>query len=430
MKTLWVDAGHGAAGDMLLAALLDAGADLAAVRRGLRGIPVEPVELELTGVRRHGLRASLITVHAPDTEMTRNLGDITSILSSADLLDPVREFALAVFGRLADAEARVHGVPTGEIGFHEVGALDAIADVTGCALALHSLGLLQPSIRVVSPVAVGSGTAQTAHGPVMVPPPAVLQLLTDAGAPIRGHTAPMELCTPTGAALLAILATGWGPAPDCTALAVGIGAGRHDPPDHPNVLRVLVGERSGSADWALTGMSRIEATIDDLDPRLWPDVLEALCAAGASDAWCTPVLMRKGRPGHVLTALVPADCLDGVCRAMFEQTTTLGLCVSSVQRRSLRRDQVEVSVAGTSVSVKRGLLGDRVVTVQPEYDDIRVAARRSGQPLADVLTEARHAAREGFSAAASADGPGSREPPEGLVAAGDTTQPPAGTLDR
>jgi pyridinium-3,5-bisthiocarboxylic acid mononucleotide nickel chelatase len=140
--------------------------------------------------------------------------------------------------------------------------------------------------------------------------------------------------------------------------------------------------------------------------------------------------MRKGRRGHVLTALVPADCLDGVCRAMFEQTTTLGLRVSSVQRRSLRRDQVEVSVAGTSVSVKRGLLGDRVVTVQPEYDDIRAAARRGGQPLADVLTEARHAAREGFTAAAGAGGTGSREPPEGLVAAGDSTQPPAEALDR
>jgi uncharacterized protein (TIGR00299 family) protein len=411
LRTIWVDACHGAAGDMLLAALLDAGADLTAVRRGLRAIPVEPVELELAGVHRHGLRASLVTVHAPDTQVTRNLGDIVSILSRADLPGPVREFALAVFARLADAEARVHGTSTDEIGFHEVGALDAIADVTGCALALHSLGLLQPCIRVVSPVAVGSGTAQTAHGPVSVPPPAVLQLLAEAKAPIRGHTAPAELCTPTGAALLATLATQWGSVPDCTPLAVGIGAGRRDPDEYPNVLRVLVGERSGSADWALSSMSRIDATIDDLDPRLWPDVLEALHAAGASDAWCTPVLMRKGRPGHLLSALVEADWLDAVCRAMFEQTTTLGLRISAVQRRSLRRDQVEVCVAGTQVSVKRGLLGDRVVTVQPEYEDIRAAARHSGQPVAELLAEARNAARDGC---ASAVDPGAAARPARL----------------
>jgi pyridinium-3,5-bisthiocarboxylic acid mononucleotide nickel chelatase len=243
LRTIWVDASHGAAGDMLLAALLDAGADLAAVRKGLGGIPVEPVSLELTGVRRHGLRAALVTVHAPDTEVTRNLADIVSILSDAKLLEPVRSFALQVFSRLALAEARVHGVAPEEIVFHEVGALDAIADVTGCALALNTLGLLQPCNRVVSPVAVGSGTASTAHGLVPVPTPAVLQLLTDAKAPIRGHSAPMELCTPTGAALLVTLATGWGPAPSCTALAVGVGAGRREPQDHPNVLRVLVGEQ-------------------------------------------------------------------------------------------------------------------------------------------------------------------------------------------
>jgi pyridinium-3,5-bisthiocarboxylic acid mononucleotide nickel chelatase len=261
LRTVWVDASHGAAGDMLLAALVDAGADLAAVREGLGGIPVEPVELELTGVRRHSLRASLVTVHAPDTEVTRNLADIVFIVSHANLVEPVRTFALEVFSRLAHAEARVHGVSSDEIGFHEVGALDAIADVTGCALALHSLGLLQPCVRVVSPVAVGSGTASTAHGLVPVPAPAVLELLTDAKAPIRGHSAPVELCTPTGAALLVTLATEWGPAPSCTAVAVGVGAGRRQPQDHPNVLRVLVGEQSGHADWTLAGMSRIDATI-------------------------------------------------------------------------------------------------------------------------------------------------------------------------
>jgi uncharacterized protein (DUF111 family) len=204
----------------------------------------------------------------------------------------------------------------------------------------------------------------------------------------------MELCTPTGAALLTTLATSWGPPPDCVPLAVGVGAGSADPPGHPNVLRVVVGESTAAGPgWAVTDMCRIDATIDDLDPRLWPDVLETLRGAGAADAWCTPALMRKGRPGQVLSALAEPDRLDLVCRAVFEQTTTLGLRISPVQRRSLSRDQVNVPVGDSVISVKRGLLGGRVVNVQPEYEEVRAAAARTGRPVADLLAEARAAAQ-------------------------------------
>jgi uncharacterized protein (TIGR00299 family) protein len=377
---------------MLLAALLDAGASLAAVRAGLGGIGTEHMDVTVSPVRRHGLRAALATVRAPRSQVTRNLADITALVSGAGLPDEVRDFSVAVFERLARAEAHVHGVGVPEVSFHEVGALDAIADVTGCAIALHTLGLLRSPTRVVSPVAVGSGPARSAHGPLPVPVPATLQILTEAGAPLRSHPAAMELCTPTGAALLATVATNWGPVPDCRPLTVGVGAGRADPRGHPNVLRVLVGEPAGPADWALTDMCRIDATIDDLDPRLWPDVLDALRAAGAVDAWCTPALMRKGRPGHVLSALAEADRLDVVCHAVFEQTTTLGVRISAVQRRSLPRDEVAAVVGGVVVSVKRGHLGDRVVNLQPEYDDLRAAAARTGRPIADLLAEARAAA--------------------------------------
>jgi uncharacterized protein (DUF111 family) len=188
------------------------------------------------------------------------------------------------------------------------------------------------------------------------------------------------------------MATAWGTAPACTVLAMGMGAGAADPSGHPNVLRVLVGEEAKQASWASADMCRIDATIDDLDPRLWPDVLDELHSAGAADAWCTAALMRKGRPGHVLSALAGADALDAVCQAIFRQTTTLGIRVSAVQRRSLRRDQIAVSVAGAQVSIKRGLLGDAVVTTQPEYEDVRAAAQLSGRPVAEVLAEAR---REG-----------------------------------
>ncbi len=394
-RVLWVDAGNGAAGDMLLAALLDAGADLDAVRRGLRGLAVEPVQVEPRAVRRHGMRALHAGVRAPRAGVSRNLADVTAILERAALPPEVRAFAVAVFERLARAEARVHGVAVADIHFHEVGALDAIADVTGCALALHDLGLLAPgTVRVVSPVAAGSGTVRAAHGTLPVPVPAVLELLTEAGAPLRAHPAVMELCTPTGAALLATLATGWGPVPDCVPRATGTGAGTADPESHPNVLRVLVGDATdaGGAGWTTAELRRVDATIDDLDPRLWPDVLEALRAAGAADAWCAPALMRKGRPGQVLSVLADPDRLDAVCGVVFEQTTTLGVRISAVERRSLRRDRVEVRVGGAVVGVKRGLLGDRVVTLQPEYDEARAAAEAAGRPVADVLAEARRLA--------------------------------------
>jgi pyridinium-3,5-bisthiocarboxylic acid mononucleotide nickel chelatase len=397
VRALWVDAGNGAAGDMLLAALLDAGADLEAVRSGLRGLAVGPLEVEVAPVRRHGLRALHADVRVPPDDVSRNLADVTAILSAGSLPPAVEEFALAVFTRLARAEARVHGVDVSRIHFHEVGALDAIADVTGCALALHGLDLLGPATRVVSPVAAGSGVVRAAHGPLPVPVPAVLELLTEAGAPMRSHPAAMELCTPTGAALLATLATDWGPLPDCVPAAVGAGAGTADPEGHPNIVRVVVGSASSpaSADWASAELHRVDSTIDDLDPRVWPDVLEELRAAGAADAWCSPALMRKGRPGQVLSVLVGPERLDAVCRVVFERTTSLGVRVSSVERRSLRRDRVEVDVGGAVVGVKRGLLGDRVVTAQPEYDEARAAALASGRPVHEILAEARKLATDG-----------------------------------
>jgi hypothetical protein len=385
---LWVDAGNGAAGDMLLAALLDAGADLDGVRAGLSTLPVERIELALEPVRRHGLRGAALTVRVSDTSTERHLADVVTIITGARLPEPVRAFALATFHRLAAAEARVHGIGPEEVHFHEVGALDAIADVVGCALALHQLGLLEVPRRIVSPVAVGSGTVRSAHGSLPVPAPAVLELLTGAGAPIRAHQAEFELCTPTGAALLATLATGWGAVPDCVPRAVGVGAGRADPASHPNLLRVLVGQaRTAAPDWQEGTLYQLETTVDDLDPRIWPDLLDQLRAVGAADAWCAAVLMRKGRPGQVLTVLAEADRVDLLCRIVFEQTTTLGIRVGQVRRRSLRRDQVEVPVGGGVVHVKRGFLGDRLVTRQPEYDDLVAQARRTGTPMARLLAE-------------------------------------------
>lgn len=396
-RVVWIDAGQGAAGDMLLAALLDLGADEAAVRAGLARLPVEPVSLHVSEVRRFGLRARHVRVTVPDRAAERTLREVLAVVDAAGLAPEVRCFAAAVFTRLAEAEAAVHGLPVGAVHLHEVGALDAIADVVGCGLALHSLGLLaaDPPVRfVVSPVAVGSGAVRTAHGVLPVPAPAVLRLLV--GAPIAGHHAAQELCTPTGAALLAELAGAWGPLPGCVPVRVGVGAGARDPAGHPNVLRVVLGDEVAGVGAAPRPepLVVVEATVDDLDPRLWPDVLDALRAAGAADAWCVPVVGRKGRPGHVLTALAAPDRVEAISLAVFAHTSTLGLRRYPVERLALDRDEVTVSYRGHPVAVKRGLLGGRVRSVQPEYDDVRRAAAATGEPVRRVLEEARRLAGE------------------------------------
>ena len=402
MRTLWIDAGNGAAGDMLLGALLDAGADLATVRDGLAGLAVEPVDVERHEVRRGGLRATQARVRAAESRVQRRLHDVRAVIAAAGLPQPVTTFAAEVFVRLAGAEARVHGVTMEEVHFHEVGALDAIADVVGCALALHDLGLLDPEVEcTVSPVATGSGSVDTAHGRLPVPPPAVLELLVAAGAPMAPHPEARELCTPTGAALLATLASGWGPPPAGTPRAVGVGAGAADLSGHANVVRVVVGkvsphepppEAGTAGPWQEETLWLVETTVDDMDPRLWPDLLVRLRDAGAADAWCTPALMRKGRPGQVLSVLVPPDLSDAVCRLVFTETPTLGVRTRPVRRRALPRDQVTVEVAGGQVRVKRGWLDGRPVTVQPEYDDAATLAHRTGLPVAEVIDTARQAA--------------------------------------
>ncbi|MEV6832298.1 nickel pincer cofactor biosynthesis protein LarC [Amycolatopsis sp. NPDC051102] len=392
MTVGWIDAGNGCAGDMLLAALVDAGADFDGVLAGLSRLRIDDVRLTEQVVRRHGLRARQVVVEAPETRHARHLPEILELIGSAALPGAAERFATAVFGRLAEAEAAVHGIEPERVHFHEVGALDAIVDIVGCALGLDALGLLD-ALVTVSPIAVGGGTVTAAHGRLTVPPPAVLALLTGAAAPVAAHPAARELCTPTGAALLVTLAGAYGPMPACVPLRVGVGAGTADPPGHANVVRVVVGTAVAAAPaWVSTAMTVVETTVDDLDPRLWPEILATLRSAGAADAWCAPVTAPKGRPGVVLTALAAGDRVDGVCAAVFAHTSTLGVRLSPVERRALPRDSVTVDYRGTPVSVKRGFLHGEVVTTQPEYEEVKAAAEASGQPLRRVLDEVRAAA--------------------------------------
>ena len=241
----------------------------------------------------------------------------------------------------------------------------------------------------VSPVAVGSGTVETAHGTLPVPPPAVAELLR--GLPTFAGSAPMELCTPTGAALLATLATGWGPQPAMAVDTIGVGAGGRDPEGHANVLRLFTGSATGAT---TAGPLLLECNVDDLDPRVWPAVIAALLEAGASDAWLTPILMKKGRPAHTLSALVDAGRADAVRAAIFAQTTTIGLREQPLTKHALDREMVTVEVDGRPVAVKLARHDGVVVNAQPEYDDVARAAADLGRPVADVLAAATALARK------------------------------------
>ncbi|HEV7653982.1 MAG TPA: nickel pincer cofactor biosynthesis protein LarC [Mycobacteriales bacterium] len=383
----WLDCAAGASGDMFLGVLVDAGVPLATLQAAVDAIGVEPIELRVSTVERHGIGATQVAVHTAEAPAARHWGDIRRLVERAGIPGEVRETALDAFARLARAEAAVHRVAPEDVHFHEVGALDAIADMVGTAAGLHALGLER---LTASPVTLGSGgTARSGHGVIPVPAPAVLALLAEAGAPVRGGPAPYEMCTPTGAALLAATVTGWGPLPGLVPSRTGVGAGGRDPAELPNVLRLVLGEESQPAQAVV-----LETNVDDLDPRLWPDVLDRLLAAGASDAWLSPILMKKGRPAHTLHALCPHATVAAVRAEIFRRTSTLGVREVPVGKTALQRETGAVTVGGERIATKRALLDGRLVNVSVEFEDVRRAADVLGLPVKEVLRAATSAAYE------------------------------------
>ncbi len=379
MTSIWVDASSGASGDMLLGALVGAGVPVEVLQEGIDAVSPEPVGLRVEEVRRGALAATRVHVDVAESHHHRTWRHVRALLDGHDL-------ALAVFERLAVAEAAVHGTTPDEVHFHEVGALDAIADIVGVCAGFAHLGADEVT---VSPIAVGSGTIESAHGTLPVPPPAVAELLR--GVPTFAGPGRTELCTPTGAALLTTVATRWGPQPAMTVEQVGTGAGGRDPEGHANVVRLFVGGGL-EARFAHTSPTEapllLECNVDDLDPRVWPAVIAALLAAGASDAWLTPILMKKGRPAHTLSALVDTGRAPAVRDAIFRQTTTIGLREQPLTKHALEREIVGIEVGGRPVDVKLARHQGVVVNAQPEYDHVVRAATELGRPVNDVLTEA------------------------------------------
>lgn len=380
----WLDCSSGVAGDMLLAALVDAGVPLDTMQHAVDAIAPEPVSLRVEEVRRAALRATQVQVDAVESTTPRTWAQIRDLLDDNLLSADVATRARGAFERLATAEARVHGGRPEDVHFHEVGALDAIADVVGTAAGFAALNLAELH---VSPVALGSGSVSTAHGRLPVPAPAVVELLT--GVPSYGGGAEIELTTPTGAALVTEFATDWGVQPAMAIRRQGVGAGGRDLADQPNVLRLIVGEALRLQPATLL----LETNVDDMDPRLWPPVLTRLLEAGASDAWLTPIVMKKGRLAHTLSVLVDAPALAAVRHAVFVETTTIGLRETVVDKRALDRTERSVEVDGHRVRIKTATLDGLLVNGQPEYDDVVAAARAAGRPIKAVLAEAAAAAR-------------------------------------
>ena len=370
----WLDCSAGVAGDMLLGALVDAGVPLEVLAHAVDALDLG-ITLTATTVTRGGIGATKVEVHAPDDDATSRPWSVVRELVTGRAHD--------VFARLAAAEAQVHRVAVDDVHFHEVGAHDALGDVVGVCAGFAHLGLDRLHCSAVT---LGSGQARGAHGPVPVPGPAVLQLLQ--GLPVQGGRPTWEATTPTGAALLAELVTDWGPLPPMTPTATGCGAGTKDPEGVANVTRLVLGEPAVPTEDLL-----LETNVDDLDPRLWPHVLQRLLDAGASDAWLTPILMKKGRPAHTLSVLCTADRQPGVRAVVFSETSTLGLREQALTKHALERTETVVEVEGQRVRVKHGWLDGREVNAQPEWEDVLAAATALGRPAKQVLREAQRLSR-------------------------------------
>jgi uncharacterized protein (TIGR00299 family) protein len=426
-RVAWFQCAAGTAGDMTLGALVDAGADPDQVAYILQGLGVDGWALKFERTQRGGIAATYADVlihgahelpmhidedqghrHHADhihhghgdghdhgsapaahaehgAEGHRPYRDIRTLIQQADMPTRVRERALRVFAALAEVEGEMHGIDPDDVEFHEVGAVDAIVDIVGTCAALESLAIDRVEC---SPITVGQGTVRAAHGTLPNPAPAVTALLARAGAPARGIDEHREIATPTGVALMTALAERFGAMPEMTVLAAGFGAGMTDIAGRPNVVQAVIGERAPATRTPEPGTTSqlLEVNLDDATGEVIAHTVVALMAAGAQDAWVTPIVMKKGRPAHTVHALCDPAQAAAIAEVLIAETGTLGLRASTVQRWPQAREQETVDVDGQPIRIKRS-----AGRVKVEYDDAARAAEALGLPLRTVLqrTEAQ-----------------------------------------
>ncbi len=378
-RICYLDAFSGLSGDMLVGALADAGADTGVLTDALKSLDPH-AEITFEKTRRREIGATKFRVAVKETPKHRHLSGILTMINGADLPDPVKLSSSAVFQKLAEAESSIHQQTLERVHFHEVGAVDSIADIVGACLGFHLLG----AERIVcSPINVGSGTVNTEHGVLPVPAPATAALLT--GKPVYSRGPALELTTPTGAAVVAALATGFGVMPAMKITSVGYGAGDHDFREHANVLRVMLGEATGASE--ATTVTVIEANIDDSTPQVLAFTVERLMDAGALDASLQPLEMKKGRPGSLLRVIAEPQTQETLTGIIFAETSTLGLRMYTAERRVQPRHFVDVETQFGKLRMK--VSSD--TSFAPEYEDCRTLAISNKVPLRHVLAAANQA---------------------------------------
>ena len=380
----WFHCFSGVAGDMALGSLVDAGADLDEVRSLCERLPVGGWAMHAEPVLRCGIAATKVHVDAPEDGVVRTAAHITALVTEARLPERVQQRALAAFRALADVEGRLHRRPPEQVHFHEVGGLDAIVDIVGTCAALEVLGVDRVHASAIS---TGTGMIRAAHGLLPNPAPAVVGLLGVVNAPTVGLDVGVELTTPTGAALVATLASSFGPMPPMRIATTGFGAGTRDLDGRPNVTQVVLGEAAARVQPGQP-VVLVETNVDDATGEVLAHTIAALLDAGAHDAWVTPIVMKKGRPAHTVSALADPSLAEQVAEALTRETGSLGVRGATLDRWPRTRDEGTVEVAGLPVRIKQS-----PGRVKVEHDDAARVASRAGMPLREVISLAEEAAR-------------------------------------
>lgn len=388
MKALYFDLIGGASGDMILGAMVDAGLSIDKLKELLSGLNLKEFDIQVKIVNKNGFTATKVDVLVTEQPPERHLKEIKDIIQKSSLPPAVQNRALQIFERIAKTEATIHNKSIDQVHLHELGGTDTIIDITGTLLALDHLEI---SKIYASPVPLGKGFIKGAHGQIPLPSPATISLLK--GIPIYGRDIDAELVTPTGAALLAELVDDFGPAPPMVLETVGYGAGGRDLPI-PNLLRVFIGEISSSDSATLDHLAVLETNLDDLNPEIYPYVIESLIGAGALDVTLTPIQMKKNRPGTQIQVLCEPSMMDSMRSILFRETTTLGIKQILVDRYSLPRTIQEVETPYGKIRVKIAEISPNIKKISPEFEDCRRAAQEHGIPITDIYQKTIRSFRE------------------------------------
>jgi len=389
MRTLYFDCFAGASGNMILGALIGLGVDRDALIGDLAKLNLPDFSLKITDVDRSGIASKHVEVIVPHEHVHRHLSDILDIIGKSDFSEGVRNRATAIFIRLAEAEAKVHGIDVNYVHFHEVGAMDAIVDVVGACIGFEMLGIER---FACSRINVGSGFVEMAHGKYPVPPPAVAELLKDVS--IYSNEVEGELTTPTGAAIISTLCDSYGTMPEMKLEATGYGAGTRTYEKFPNVLRLIIGQptakfaKNNHDGLRNDSLLLIETNLDDVAPQILGFVMERAFEIGALDCWFTPIQMKKNRPATMVSILCEKEKRADLSELLYSETTTLGVRVREIERECLPREFVTVKTKYGEIEVKLARFQGRVTNAMPEYDQVRKLAIENGLSFHTVRDEA------------------------------------------